>query len=43
MWIAGMNIIIPMAEVLSERLPIVTDPDDIELKDFLDTYYPKEK
>jgi hypothetical protein len=43
MWIAGMNIIIPMAEVLSERLPIVTDPDDIELKTFLDTYYPKEK
>jgi hypothetical protein len=42
MWIAGMNIIIPMAEVLSERLPIVTDPDDIELKTFLDTYYPKE-
>jgi hypothetical protein len=43
MWIAGMNIIIPMAEVLSERLPIVTDPEDAELKDFLDTYYPKEK
>ena len=41
MWIAGMNIIIPMSEVLSEQLPIVTDEDDKELRDFLDIYYPK--
>ena len=41
-WLCGMNLIIPMAEVLSERLPIVTDPEDIELKTFLDTYYQKD-
>ena len=41
MCISGINIIIPMAEVLSEGLPIVTDENDTELRDFLDIYYPK--
>ena len=40
-WLCGMNLIIPMAEVLSEQLPIVTKEEDTELRDFLDIYYPK--
>jgi len=40
-WVAGMNLIIPMSEVLDEQLPIVTKEEDIELRDFLDINYPK--
>ena len=41
-WLYGMNFIIIMAEVLNERLPIVTKEEDTELRGFLDINYPKE-
>ena len=40
-WVSGMNLIIPISVVLEERLPIVIKEEDKELRNFLDTYYPK--
>jgi hypothetical protein len=34
-WVSGMNIIIPMSEILNNRIPVVTRPDDTELNEFL--------
>ena len=41
-WVAGMNLIIPMSEVLNNRSPVVTREDDNELNDFLEKNYPPE-
>lgn len=41
-WVAGMTVIIPMVEVLNNRMPVVVKDDDKEMAEFMSNNYPKE-